>query len=221
MVPGDLLVQVPPHPLDRVAVRAVRRQEVQLDPIPVLPQVDRHRLARVELGVVADHVDLPVRAAAGAAGRPGAPGTGPSSRPCFGFPSVRKTCPVRQWIEPARYRFSLFPGVSTSACCPLTIHIEPILGLVLMSTSSWKTAVSSAGSSARSCAQFVQLGLPLLVVGPRMGRGPAVDQVAAMQPAADRLAADLDVVVAEHQRRRRPRSTSGCGGSRSRAGPSW
>ena len=45
MVPGDMLVQEPPHPLDRVAVRAVRRQEVQVDPVAVLPQVDRHRVA--------------------------------------------------------------------------------------------------------------------------------------------------------------------------------
>ena len=32
----DPLVHVPPHPLDRVAVRAVLRQEMQLDPIAMI-----------------------------------------------------------------------------------------------------------------------------------------------------------------------------------------
>src|SRR5882757_4090728 len=60
MVAGDLVVKVPPDPLDRVAVRAVRRQEMHVDPVPVLPQVDRHLIARVAFGVIADYVDLPV-----------------------------------------------------------------------------------------------------------------------------------------------------------------
>ena len=120
-------------------------------------------------------------------------------RPCFGLPSVRKTWPVRQWIDPEMYRFSLLPGVSTLACSPLIIHIEPILGLVLMSTSSWKTAVSSAGRLGQELAEGVEPGLALGVLRPEDRAWPAVDQVAAMQPAADGLAADLDVVDAEHQ----------------------
>ena len=60
MVPRDPLVHVPPHPLDRVAVRAVLRQEMQLDPIAMIPQVDNHFLAAVALRVVADDVDLAV-----------------------------------------------------------------------------------------------------------------------------------------------------------------
>src|SRR6516225_5989433 len=60
MIARHFLMQVPPDPLDRVAVRAAPWQELQLDPIPMIPEVDHHRLALVELGVVADHVDLPV-----------------------------------------------------------------------------------------------------------------------------------------------------------------
>src|SRR5512133_883462 len=49
MVPRDLLMQMPPHALDRVAIRAVCWQQVQIDPLPVLPQIDRHRLAGITL----------------------------------------------------------------------------------------------------------------------------------------------------------------------------
>src|SRR3954447_25010759 len=93
------------------------------------------------------------------------------SRPCFGLPSVTNTWPVRQWIDPDRYRFSLFPGVSTVACSPLTIHIDPILGLVLMSTSSWKTAVSSAGSPASRPRSASSLAWRSGSFGPTTGRG--------------------------------------------------
>jgi hypothetical protein len=55
--------------------------------------------------------------------------------------------PVRQSRLPASTRFSLSPGVSTVACCPRRIHIDPTFGLVWTSTSSMNTAVSSAGSS--------------------------------------------------------------------------
>jgi len=48
------------HRLGLVQLRAVRRREVQVDPASVLPQVDRHLVARVALRVVADHVDLSV-----------------------------------------------------------------------------------------------------------------------------------------------------------------
>ena len=41
MVPRDLLVQVPPNPLDRVALRRPRRQVVKHDPVAVLRQVPK------------------------------------------------------------------------------------------------------------------------------------------------------------------------------------
>jgi len=57
---------------------------------------------------------------------------------------------VRQWRPPGSTRFSLSPGVSTVACFPRRIHIDPTFGLVCTSTSSMNTAVSSAGSSCNS-----------------------------------------------------------------------
>src|SRR5512135_1964786 len=57
MISRDFFMQVPPDPLDRVTVRAAARQEVQLEPLAVIPQVDHYRLAPVELGIVADDVD--------------------------------------------------------------------------------------------------------------------------------------------------------------------
>jgi hypothetical protein len=67
------------------------------------------------------------------------------------------TRPVRQWMLPARYRFSLFPGVSTLACWPRSIHMHPTFGFRFTSTSSMNTAVSPAGSpcsSARKVRSF-------------------------------------------------------------------
>jgi hypothetical protein len=49
MIASDLVMKVPPHPLDRVAVRAVLRQQVQLDAVPVLPQVTCPRILVQEL----------------------------------------------------------------------------------------------------------------------------------------------------------------------------
>src|SRR5438067_2357243 len=74
MIPRDMLPHQPPDPLHRVGLWAVRRQEVEIDPIPVLPQIDRHRRAAMELGVVADHanVESPVQ-------RQGDQGTGPTA----------------------------------------------------------------------------------------------------------------------------------------------
>src|SRR4051812_46547673 len=59
---------------------------------------------------------------------------------------------------PARYRFWLFPGVSTAACWPRSIHWHPTFGFRFTSTSSMNTAVSSAGSPCsidRSSASFL------------------------------------------------------------------
>jgi hypothetical protein len=47
MISRDFFMQVPPDPLDRVTVRAAARQEVQLEPLAVIPQVDHYRLAPV------------------------------------------------------------------------------------------------------------------------------------------------------------------------------
>jgi hypothetical protein len=57
------------------------------------------------------------------------------------------------------------------------------------------------GQPGQQCAERVQLGLALLVGRPEGGARAMVDQVAAMQPAADRLATDLDIVLPEHPQR--------------------
>src|SRR6516162_3420090 len=62
MIAGDPVMQVPPHALDRVAVRAVLRQEVQVDPVAMLPEVYRHLVAGVAFGAVADDVNPAVAA---------------------------------------------------------------------------------------------------------------------------------------------------------------
>lgn len=48
------------HPPDRVAIRAVRRLEVEVDPLAVLVQVHRHLIAGVTLRVIANDVDLAI-----------------------------------------------------------------------------------------------------------------------------------------------------------------
>ena len=63
------------------------RQQVKLDPIPVLPQVHRHLVAGVALRApVADHVDHSGSDAAGIASRPGGPGTAPYRGPAWAGP---------------------------------------------------------------------------------------------------------------------------------------
>ena len=59
---------------------------------------------------------------------------------------VSTLCPSRHQptvipaSEPINCRFSLLPGISMTAWFPLVIHMEPILGLVQISASSWKRA---------------------------------------------------------------------------------
>src|ERR1700735_4575263 len=64
MISRDLFVEMPPNALDRVVVRGVRGQQVDLDPVLVLPQVFDHFMTGMEPRVVADHVDLLVAAEA-------------------------------------------------------------------------------------------------------------------------------------------------------------
>src|SRR5262249_51543709 len=64
MVACNGVVQPPPHPLHGVALRRILGQEVQLDPVAVLVQELTDLPAAVELGVVADDVDLSVAAQA-------------------------------------------------------------------------------------------------------------------------------------------------------------
>ena len=92
------------------------------------------------------------------------------------------TRPVRQWMLPARYRFSLFPGVSTAACSPRFIHMHPTFGFRFTSTSSMNTAVSSAGrplSNARRAGSFFSRSGSF---GRMVGPGPPPHQ--AGRPAA-------------------------------------
>lgn len=106
---------------------------------------------------------------------------------------MAKTCPVRQWIEPAAYRFPLVPGVGISACWPRRIDIRPISGLVLTSTSILPESRLSRRQIRQELPQGGQFGLPLRVKGSHDRARTAVAQVAAMEPLADRLAADMEV----------------------------
>src|SRR5207247_2818784 len=54
---------------------------------------------------------------------------------------------------------------------PRRIHMAPILGLVLISTSSWKTAISLAGNVAKSWRRACSLASRWGSVGPTTGRG--------------------------------------------------
>jgi len=57
VVPGDIRLNFPPHALDGVVVRAVRGQEVEMEQVPVLPQVLLHPPTGVDAVVVEDQVD--------------------------------------------------------------------------------------------------------------------------------------------------------------------
>ena len=50
------------------------------------------------------------------------------------------TRPVRQWMLPARYRFSLFPGVSTAFWLPRFIQSGPIFGF----SDTWQLIINTA-----------------------------------------------------------------------------
>ena len=57
VIAGDVGVQVEPKTLDPVLVRAVRRQEVKLDPVTELGQPRLRHAALVDDVVVEDHVN--------------------------------------------------------------------------------------------------------------------------------------------------------------------
>jgi hypothetical protein len=62
--------------------------------------------------------------------------------------STTVKAPVTAFIAPARYRFSFWPGVTTSFCWPRFIQSSPIFGFRWMSTPSRYTATSLFGSRA-------------------------------------------------------------------------
>lgn len=199
MVAGDLVMKVPPHALDWVALRAVCRQEVQVDPLAVLPQVDRHRLARVALRVVADHVDLPVvsqpapqvvevrkeqrrvspllRCSLGQEDLAGPPMDRPGQVTLL---VVAGRLDLRLLSLDHPHRADLWIGIDVD----LVLEDDRLIG----------------GQARDQRAQGVQLGLPLPVGRPDGRSRSAVNEVAAMEPAADGLTADLGPVFAEHQR---------------------
>jgi hypothetical protein len=133
VIAGEGFVHVPPDPLDRVGFRRVLEQVVEHDPAAPAGQVLLRLLAIVKPSVVAHDVNYAIAAQTVTEvvqmghEQVGVP---PRSR------RDRISRPVRQWSDPARWRFSLFPGVTTSACSPRGIHWQPILGLRWMSTSS-------------------------------------------------------------------------------------
>src|SRR5208337_1303050 len=86
MVPPDLFVEVPPYPLERIAFRAAGHQEVQLDPITMVPEIDLDLVAIVALRVVADDVDLAIPAQPAPQISRCAKNSA-AFRPCFGLPS--------------------------------------------------------------------------------------------------------------------------------------
>ena len=153
-----------------------------------------------------------------AAGRPGAGRTGPPTAPSFGFPSVRMTRPVRQWMLPARYRFSLFPGVSTAACSPRFIHMHPTFGFRFTSTSSMNTAVSSAGRPLSNARRRPELLLPVRVLRADGRAGPPPHQPG--RPAARGGPSPARPAPGSPPAGPRPppRTTTGCGRTGSRWG---
>src|SRR5689334_18550450 len=60
MTAGDFLVEMPPHPLNRIRIRGVRGQVVQDNAMAPLTQIALHELAGMATGVVTDDMDLTV-----------------------------------------------------------------------------------------------------------------------------------------------------------------
>ena len=145
VVAGDFRVQVPADAFKRVGVWRVRGQMVDGYPVPPLGEELPHQSAIMELRVVADDVDVAIarQTPLEVVQVPDEQGGVPlGSRHAEQKPA--RAPPERTGQMP----FGIGPGVSTSACVLRRIHIDPIVGLVLTSTSSSKTAVSSGGRSA-------------------------------------------------------------------------
>src|SRR5437764_12951036 len=73
--------------------------------------------------------------------------------------------------------------------------MAPIFGLALMSTSSWKTAISSVGGSPSRALIFWQFGSTLRIFGSQHRPGPTPDEILLMHPASHRFAADLHAMI--------------------------
>jgi hypothetical protein len=86
-------------------------------------------------------------------------------------PCVTTISPLRQLIDPARYRFTFVPGVTTRACSPRFIHMQPMSGFRFRSTSSWKTAASSSGRPLSNSRIFRSFQARRGSVLPGTGRG--------------------------------------------------
>src|SRR6202163_4859255 len=60
MVAGDFFVEMPPHALDRVRLGSIRGQEMKRDPVSPPREKLVDQAAVVELGVVADDMNVPI-----------------------------------------------------------------------------------------------------------------------------------------------------------------
>jgi hypothetical protein len=200
MVPRDMLPHQPPDPFHRIGVRAVRRQHLQLDPIAVLPEVDPHFVAVMELGAVADHMDLPI-----------APQPMPQVlqmgqeelriplRPTGGEdhpgPPVDRAGDVPLLVGPRRGDGGLLAAPHPH---PADLGVGVDVRLVLPDD---RLIGRRPG---QELAQSLQLGLPSLVLRPDGRPWSAIDDPAAVQPAADCLRADVEPVSAPQQQGQHP-----------------
>ena len=198
MVPRHLLMQVPPHPFDRVVVRAAARQKVQLNSVLMIPQVGHHLLAAVKLRIVADDVDLLV-----------------PSQPMAQVVQVGQ----EQSRIPPLLRLALGEENLTAApvdrAGKVALLVSPRgLDLGLLTLEHPHRADLGVGidvdlvledsrfvlrQSGHELPQFSQLDPPLLLVRLHRRAGPTIDHAALMQPPTDGLATDVEVITPQHQ----------------------
>jgi hypothetical protein len=118
-------VQVEPHPLDLVVVRAVGREEVEHHPVIELGEEALRPLTRADDVVVHDEVDPPGVAVLS--------GELPDERAerllALLADWTQVSFPVAALSAPATKRFWFLPGVTTYRRWPGSIQSRPIFGL--------------------------------------------------------------------------------------------
>ena len=60
MTAGDLLVQTPPYPLNRIGLRRVGGEVMEHQPVAPAAQIALHGLTIMDAGIVTDDMDFPI-----------------------------------------------------------------------------------------------------------------------------------------------------------------